>query len=114
MRKVVLHTKDEAVKIFIDKTLSREGFEISTNGHDGIFILDLTEEKNFSLIESIRLKSTLTPIIVLLSDEEDALQCLKKGADSYILIPFDPLELSIRSKIAYERYRRRVTFNSEP
>lgn len=114
MRKVIIKSDDESLKEFLKQRLTSDGFDVADHGTKGIYILDLTESKNFMAIEIVRMQSKIVPIICIIDEEEDALACLRKGADSYVIMPFDPYELSIRARLAGERYSKRLALSNEP
>jgi two-component system, OmpR family, KDP operon response regulator KdpE len=71
----------------------------------GLVVLDVDIENGFEVFRKIRTLSEI-PIIILSSHSNyyDRVKCLEIGADDYITIPFNNLELSARIKAVLRRY----------
>lgn len=124
--KILVVEDDREINMFINKVLSKEGFEI-VQAYDGrnamdkfqfdgdfqLVILDLMVPfiDGFEIIRRIRQKSTV-PILVVSakSAEMDKISAISMGADDYIVKPFSLNEFVVRIKALLRRY---VYFNNE-
>lgn len=124
--KILVVEDDREINMFINKVLSKEGFEI-IQAYDGrnamdkfqfdgdfqLVILDLMVPfiDGFEIIRRIRQKSTV-PILVVSakSTEMDKISAISMGADDYIVKPFSLNEFVVRIKALLRRY---VYFNNE-
>lgn len=113
MKKVICIVEDEKDLNELCKSyLEKEGYEVRSyftfeqaNAHvedDDVhlWILDimLDDRSGFDLIETIKMKSPMTPVIFMSArDKEfDRIIGLEKGSDDYIAKPFSPKELVLR------------------
>jgi DNA-binding response OmpR family regulator len=94
--------------------------KIKENGYDALLYLqagnipdmiisDLTMPKmdGYDFLANIRqsIFFNMIPLIILSAKENsmDRIQCLKKGADDFILKPFNPEELTVRVSNIFKR-----------
>ncbi|MFC2003148.1 response regulator transcription factor [Chloroflexota bacterium] len=83
-----------------------KGIEVAEAEHPDIIILNvsLPDMSGFEVLERIRLFSNV-PIIILTvtGNEADELRGLDMGADDYIVIPFNPINLLARTMAILRR-----------
>jgi DNA-binding response OmpR family regulator len=122
MKKNILVIDDDESIRFILKNILQKDYNVETceNGNQGLIylqngnipdliILDLVmpEIDGFDFLKNIK-KSTYfnsIPIIVLSAKENsvEKVKCLKLGADDYIVKPFNPEELLLRTLSLFKR-----------
>ena len=110
---------DEAVVELLSTHLSREGFDISSNG-DGeealamiearppdLIVLDLMLPgmSGIELCRSLRRARLAVPIVIVTgrSSEADRIRGLESGADDYLTKPFSLRELTVRIRTLLRR-----------
>lgn len=101
-----LETKGEVIDFAYD---GQAGYELSTKNEYDIIILDINLPKinGIELCERIRHEeSKPKPIIMLTAHGEldTKLKCYDKGADDYLVKPFEMAELYARLKALHKRY----------
>ncbi|BDS10795.1 response regulator transcription factor [Aureispira anguillae] len=122
--------EDEAsIRDALKLNLELEGYEVVTTG-DGKQVLKLFKEQHFDIIlldimlpevsglelcEQIRLVNIDIPIIFLTAKDTtaDKVAGLKKGADDYIVKPFNLEELLLRVQILLKRSQARTSTSLE-
>ncbi len=126
MKKVICIVEDEKdLNELVKRYLEKEGYEARsfltfedamahTDDEDvHLWILDimLDDKSGFDLIEEIRMKNPVVPVIFMSArDKEfDRIIGLEKGSDDYITKPFSPKELVLRvNNIIKRTYREDV------
>ena len=123
MKKVICIVEDEKdLNELVKRYLEKEGYEARsfltfedasahTNDEDvHLRILDimLDDKSGFDLIEEIRMKNPVVPVIFMSArDKEfDRIIGLEKGSDDYITKPFSPKELVLRVNNIIKRVYR--------
>lgn len=117
--KILLIEDDCRTASFIIKGLKQEGYTVehAADGLDGLFrastedcdllIIDIMLPKmdGFTIIEKLRQKNIITPIIVLSarSSVDDRIKGLQKGSDDYLVKPFAFSELLARIQALIRR-----------
>jgi two-component system, OmpR family, alkaline phosphatase synthesis response regulator PhoP len=111
---ILLVEDEENLQETLKLNLEFEGYEVTTSG-DGADALKTVQKEYFDLIildvmlpeidgitvcETIRLNNTSVPILILSAknSSEDRVLGLKKGADDYLVKPFNLEELLLRVK----------------
>ena len=120
MHRILIVEDNRPVANLIATYLNFGGYETS-QVYDGQLALELLAEEPFDLLildlmlpkvsgtEIIeRVKETEIPIIVLTARDDlgSKVQCLKTGADDYIIKPFDRMDLLVRVEALLRRCRR--------
>jgi len=120
MHRILIVEDNRPVANLIATYLNFGGYETS-QVYDGQLALELLAEEPFDLLildlmlpkvsgtEIIeRVKETEIPIIVLTARDDlgSKVQCLKTGADDYIIKPFDSMDLLVRVEALLRRCRR--------
>ena len=120
MHRILIIEDNRPVANLIATYLNFGGYETS-QVYDGQLALELLAEEPFDLLildlmlpkvsgtEIIeRVKETEIPIIVLTARDDlgSKVQCLKTGADDYIIKPFDSMDLLVRVEALLRRCRR--------
>ena len=120
MHRILIVEDNRPVAHLIATYLNFGGYETS-QVYDGQLALELLAEEPFDLLildlmlpkvsgtEIIeRVKETEIPIIVLTARDDlgSKVQCLKTGADDYIIKPFDSMDLLVRVEALLRRCRR--------
>ncbi len=117
--KILIIEDDENILSFLKRGFEEEGYVVdsaadgedgeylaSTNSYD-IVILDwmLPNKNGIEVLESLRNKDILTPIIMLTARGEidDKILGLVSGADDYLSKPFSFKELKARAQAIYRR-----------
>lgn len=124
--RILLVEDDEKLSSFMVKGLQQAGFAVdrSGDGRDGLHlaltesydvaILDimLPEIDGLTIIEEMRRKGFLTPVIILSAKRsvDDRIKGLQTGGDDYLVKPFSFSELLARIQALI----RRATATSEP
>ena len=109
---------DDRIRDLLKTYLSRQGFRVSTAGDAkearhlmetlayDLLVLDvmMPGETGFDLLSAIREREDV-PVILLtaLGESEDRIQGLKRGADDYLVKPFEPEELVLRIESIFRR-----------
>ena len=92
-----------------------DGLNFAATGMYDIILLDVIMPKmnGFDVLGEIRRKKLDTPIIMLtaLSDDNDKINGLDKGADDYVSKPFSFNELSARMRAVLRRRGKLVSDN---
>jgi heavy metal response regulator len=117
--KILLIEDDSRTASFIIKGLKQEGYTVehAADGLDGLFrastedydllIIDIMLPKldGLTVIEELRQKKIITPIIVLSarSSVDDRIKGLQKGSDDYLVKPFAFSELLARIQALIRR-----------
>jgi len=124
--RLILVEDDEKIALFIRNGLKESGFAVDhvTDGEEGLHML-LTEPYDIAvidimlpkldgltLIEKIRNKNLLTPVLILSAKRSvgDRVKGLKKGGDDYLTKPFAFSELLAR----VQALLRRASHSSSP
>jgi len=114
---------DQRLRTLLEKYLKEHGFDVITapNAKQArliladktfdLMILDvmMPEETGFSFIESIRQDKKITnpdiPVLLLtaMGESKDRITGLEKGADDYLIKPFEPKELLLRIQTILRR-----------
>lgn len=119
----ILLVEDEAsIRDVVKLNLELEGFDVVTsdNGrraleliagqHFDLLLLDvmLPEVDGFSITEQVRLTNHETPVLLLTARDlpQDRIEGLRKGADDYLVKPFNLEELLLRVNNLLRRSRR--------
>ena len=120
MHRILIVEDNRPVANLIATYLNFGGYETS-QVYDGQLALELLAEEPFDLLildlmlpkvsgtEIIeRVKETEIPIIVLTARDDlgSKVQCLKTGADDYIIKPFDSMDLLVRVEALLRQCRR--------
>ena len=124
--KVLIVDDEKRLAEAVAQNLSRNNFDtdLSFNGEDGLYnaltgvydviLLDIMMPKKdgLSVLSELRAEGIHTPVILLtaLSDVEDRVRGLDRGADDYLPKPFSTEELIARIKAVT---RRRGVFRNE-
>lgn len=124
--KILLVEDDQITASFITKGLKEVGYVVShaINGEDGLHmalnetfdaaIIDIMLPKldGLSLINRVRRKKVMTPVIVLSAKDsvDDRIEGLRSGGDDYMVKPFSLSELIVR----VQSLIRRANAVSEP
>ncbi|ALX49182.1 response regulator transcription factor [Lentibacillus amyloliquefaciens] len=97
-------------------TTGEEGLQMAESNTYHLILLDLMLPgvDGFELCEQLR-KTFDIPILMITARKEDIdkIRGFDRGADDYIVKPFNPNELVARVKAHLNRYERLVTRNSE-
>ena len=117
--KTLIVEDDENILSFLERGFAEDGYIIdsATNGEDGeylattnnydMIILDLMlpNKNGIEILESIRAKNILTPVIILSAKDgiDDKVLGLTCGADDYMSKPFSFKELKARALALYRR-----------
>jgi len=115
--KVLLVDDEEDVLEVIQDRLEAYGFTVTTAGtglealnkfrtqtFDGIFLdVKMPEMGGIEALEEIRKKDTKIPVIIITasSTQEDAIEAMNKGANDYVLKPFEWQELKTKIEKVY-------------
>lgn len=115
---------EERIRRLLNMYLTREGYEIeeavdgaealekALTTHYDCILLDLMmpEKDGFEVLQELREKKIMTPVIMLTAkgEEADRVTGFESGADDYIVKPFSPREVVLRVKAIL---RRSVTFH---
>jgi DNA-binding response OmpR family regulator len=119
----ILLVEDEiSIRDVVKLNLELEGYEVVTSGngrqalemiygqHFDLLLLDvmLPEVDGFTIAEQVRLSNTEVPILMLTAKDQaqDKIMGLKKGADDYLVKPFNLEELLLRVGILTRRSQR--------
>ncbi|QTD42211.1 response regulator transcription factor [Sporosarcina sp. Te-1] len=110
---------EERIRRLLNMYLSREGFQVDEamdgaealekyeeNQYDCILLDVMMPEKDgFQVLQEIRDRKDLTPIILLTAkgEESDRVTGFETGADDYIVKPFSPREVVLRVKAILRR-----------
>ncbi len=125
--RILLVEDEKELSRALAKMLMKEGYDVDTvyDGADGLsfslsglydlIILDVMMPKmnGFEVLTEIRKRKMETPVLMLtaLSDENDKILGLDKGADDYVSKPFSFAELSARIRALLRRRGKLVTDN---
>jgi two-component system cell cycle response regulator CtrA len=117
--RVLLIEDDVWIAQSITEALEAEGFHVdeTDRGEDGLELSDLYEYQVMILdlglpdmrgdevLQNLRQKNTSMPVLILSGDAEveSRLSCLHKGADDYLLKPFNMQELTARLQALVRR-----------
>ena len=118
-KKILIVEDDQRIAQNISKGLREKGFEteiaydgmigskLGTTGNFDLVILDinLPSMNGYEVCGNIRKKDSQVPIIMLtaLGETEDKIEGFEKGADDYIVKPFDFRELLARVNVFLKR-----------
>jgi two-component system response regulator PhoP len=84
-----------------------DGYAMSESGHYDLLVVDLMLPgmEGFKIVQRVRQRGDMTPILVLTARDERAqvVQLLNAGADDYLTKPFDLGELLARIKALIRR-----------
>ena len=116
-RKVLVVDDEEDIAAVLQDRLESYGFEVATAGtglealrkvseekFQGIFMdVKLPELDGMSALQEIRKRDREIPIIILtaFSNRELAVEAVARGANDYVLKPFDMAELKMKVQKAY-------------
>ena len=127
--RILVVDDDDDIAELIRFTLEDEGFDIiractgkeallfAANCRPDLIVLDvmMPEMTGVEVCERLREDAVVrhTPVIMLtaMSELDDQVEALAKGADDYVIKPFDPRELVARIKSNLLRSRERVSAN---
>ncbi len=117
--KLLVVDDEDRIRRLLNMYLSREGYEIDEavdgqealdkaleNEYDCILLdLMLPEMDGLEVLEILREKKKLTPVILLTAkgEESDRVTGFETGADDYIVKPFSPREVVLRVKALLRR-----------
>jgi len=118
---VLLVEDDAALADGLSHALAQAGFRTTTAGSAGaaegllrsqqfdLVILDLglPDRDGSSVLERLRARRDSTPVLILTARDaiEDRVRGLQRGADDYIVKPFDLRELEARMRALIRRHR---------
>ena len=117
--KLLVVDDEDRIRRLLNMYLSREGYEIDeaidgqealekalVNEYDCILLdLMLPEKDGLEVLEELREKKKMTPVILLTAkgEESDRVTGFETGADDYIVKPFSPREVVLRVKALLRR-----------
>ncbi len=117
--RILLVEDEDSLREAVKMNLEMEKYEVAdaatgtaalryiSNGVFDLIILDvmLPEMNGFDICEKIRLKDKNTPILFLTAKNagKDRVEGLKRGADDYLVKPFNLEELLLRVKVLVKR-----------
>lgn len=117
--KLLVVDDEDRIRRLLNMYLSREGYEIDEaidgqealekalmNEYDCILLdLMLPEKDGLEVLEELREKKKMTPVILLTAkgEESDRVTGFETGADDYIVKPFSPREVVLRVKALLRR-----------
>ncbi len=129
-QKILLIEDDQRIAQTISKGLEEKGFftQIAYDGKMGLkfalhgdfdlILLDLNLPvmNGYEVCEQIRIKNQRVPIIMLtaLGETEDKIEGFEKGADDYLVKPFDFRELLARITVLLKRRISSSEITSQP
>ena len=127
-KKILIVEDDERIAKTISKGLGEKGFEteiafdgkiglkLAISGEFDLIILDLNlpELNGYQVAEGLRNSGFQIPILMLtaLGETEDKLEGFDKGADDYLVKPFDFRELLARINVLLKRSNQTGTKSS--
>ncbi|MET3291535.1 UNVERIFIED_CONTAM: two-component system OmpR family response regulator [Brevibacillus sp. OAP136] len=104
---VRLYLEDEGFEI-IEKENGADALEYAENNHVDMVILDIMmpQMDGWALCQNLREFGDM-PILMITAKGEstDRIKGFKLGTDDYVVKPFDPVELVLRVKALFKRYR---------
>lgn len=119
LQRILLVEDEDSLREAVKMNLELEKYEVTqaatgntamryiSNGMFDLIILDvmLPEMNGFDICEKIRLKDKNTPILFLTAKNagKDRVEGLKRGADDYLVKPFNLEELLLRVKVLLRR-----------
>lgn len=122
MSQILLIEDDKTIRLALEFSLTREGYEVSTAAdgiaglnaarttHPDLILLDLMLPKlsGFEVARELRNSGDDTPIVMLtaLDEEQDKISGLDAGADDYVTKPFSTAELLARVRAQLRRQHR--------
>lgn len=126
---VLIVVNDPGTRVSLSGVIARSGFRVTTvMGSNtamrqalsqycvALVILDLAmpKEGGLSLLAGLRSRDHDVPVILLVGREQrqDGILGLERGADDYVLKPFDSQELSARIKAVLRRAKPRASLRS--
>ena len=117
--KILVVEDDKKIAKFVKRGLEEEGYEVDLahdgedgyqkilDGSYGLIIIDLilTKKDGITVLDEIRRKNILTPVLIVSgkSSVEDIVAGLDAGADDYLAKPFAVAELVARVKALQRR-----------
>ncbi|NQY11187.1 MAG: response regulator transcription factor [Flavobacteriales bacterium] len=120
-RKILIIDDDQYIRLLLQYLLERSyDIEVRENGHEALLYLqegnipdmiisdlDMPVMTGNAFLDNIKQSSFFNSIpLIVLSAKENSLErieCLKKGADDYMMKPFNPEELKIRMSNIFQR-----------
>jgi len=120
-KKILIIDDDQGIRMLLDHLLNDiYNIELKENGHDALLYLqegnipdmiisDLSMPKmnGTDFLENIRTSNFFNniPLIILSAKEnsKERIDCLKRGADDYLVKPFNPEELEVRIANIFRR-----------
>ena len=120
-RKILIIDDDQYIRLLLQYLLERSyDIEVRENGHEALLYLqegnipdmiisdlDMRVMTGNAFLDNIKQSSFFNSIpLIVLSAKENSLErieCLKKGADDYMMKPFNPEELKIRMSNIFQR-----------
>ncbi|RIV27204.1 DNA-binding response regulator [Fibrisoma montanum] len=119
MKRILIIEDDRRIALNVSRSLQDEGYqtEIAYDGYNGralalggafdLLILDinLPGVNGYEICRNVRTEKPRLPIIMLtaLGEVEDKVEGLERGADDYLVKPFDLRELSARVATCFRR-----------
>jgi two-component system, OmpR family, response regulator RegX3 len=86
-----------------------EALAVFTERHTALLLLDtqLPDIDGFALLHALRVREYSGPVIFVstLDALQTKLQAFRNGADDFLSIPFEPLELAVRVEAVLRRFR---------
>jgi DNA-binding response OmpR family regulator len=86
-----------------------EALALFTERHTALVLLDtqLPDIDGFALLHALRVRAYAGPVIFVsrLATLQTRLQAFRNGADDFVTIPFEPLELAVRVDAVLRRFR---------
>ncbi|WP_040006481.1 response regulator transcription factor [Fibrisoma limi] len=119
MKRILIIEDDRRIALNVSRSLQDEGYqtEIAYDGYNGralalggafdLLILDINLPgiNGYEICRNVRTEKPRLPIIMLtaLGEVEDKIEGLERGADDYLVKPFDLRELSARVATCFRR-----------
>jgi len=119
MKRILIIEDDRRIALNISRGLRDEGYQTDTayEGHNGralalsgqfdLILLDINLPglNGYEICRNLRTEKPFLPVIILtaLGEIEDKVEGLKRGADDYLVKPFDLRELSARVATCFRR-----------
>ncbi|MBL4593129.1 MAG: response regulator [Flavobacteriales bacterium] len=123
-KKILVIDDDSSIRMLLNHLLKKDySIKLKENGYDALLYLqegnvpdmiisDLSMPKmnGYDFLKNIRASNFFNniPLIVLSANENSSerINCLRKGADDYMVKPFNPEELRIRVANLFKRVKK--------